>query len=99
MVAWADVPDGALVREVDGVNAGMYTVRHGELGLVVSPHDRRRAWAVFRPADAWGWEYATGDGEVTQATIIALGLTGEETADELRRLAEAFEVQRPTPEG
>lgn len=36
----------------------------------------------------WRWQSASGD-----ATIVALGLTSHETADELRRIAEAFEVQ------
>ena len=51
--------------------------------------------ALYRPDD-WGygaggqWDLAATDLPVT---IVALGLTGQESADDLRRLAEVFEVR------
>jgi hypothetical protein len=81
VVAWADVPDGALVRTCDGWHA----VNIGGAGTWVS---NGRLW--FAPL-CHGWQWAlNGRGSVT---IVALGLTGQETADDLRRLAEVFEVR------
>ncbi len=61
VVAWADVPDGALVRE-DG--------------------------------PSWPWGFYK-----ERVTIVALGLTGQESADDLRRLAEMFEVREALTAG
>lgn len=81
VVGWADAPDGALVREQDGAMCARFGTR------CLS--------ALYRPDD-WGygaggqWDLAATDLPVT---IVALGLTGQESADDLRRLAEVFEVR------
>ena len=100
VVAWADVPDGALVR-------------YGDRYYVRLPDDRGwwvgatgRPWAVFgrgpaipgeetagRRERGWTWSWHNDNEPVT---IVALGLTGEESADELHRLAEVFEVREAT---
>ena len=97
VVAWADVPDGALVR-------------YGDRYYVRLPDDRGwwvgatgRPWAVFgrgpaipgeetagRRERGWTWSWHNDNEPVT---IVALGLTGRESADDLRRMAEVFEVR------
>ena len=84
VVAWADVPDGALVRDSEGWHAlcrgrGIYVGKPGDGWLSAN------AWP---DEGRWRWQSASGD-----ATIVALGLTGQESADDLRRLAEVFEVR------
>jgi hypothetical protein len=86
VVAWADVPDGALVRDEQGWHAmrlrnrGVYVGQPGEEWLSANP------W----PDDGrWWWD----NGDLRTVTIVALGLTGNETAGGLRRLAEVFEVR------
>jgi hypothetical protein len=60
----------------------------------------RMGWLVTRQGDEGMYVEASYDGLPwpwghyrETATIVALGLTGQESADELRRLAEAFEVR------
>lgn len=84
VVAWADVPDGALVRWRD----------------VYLCFQARRVFQVYYPGVSWLAPEGEGNGRdrwahmvEARATIIALGLTGQESADDLRRLAEVFEVR------
>jgi hypothetical protein len=86
VVDWADVPDGALVRDAQGWHAirmrgrGVYVGQPGEEWLPANPWSDDGRWHWTRVEDA-------------QATIIAINRTGQETADDLRRLAEVFEVR------
>lgn len=74
VVAWADVPDGALVR----------TERQRWL---IRRHDGEGSY-VGEDGPSWPWgPYKE------RVTIVALGLSGQESADDLRRLAEMFEVR------
>ena len=91
VVAWADVPDGAMVREL--APSKRVWVRHSRT------RGTRRAdpWGRWREEIALSWILLapinlarTGSEPVT---IVALGLTGQESADDLRRLAEVFEVR------
>lgn len=90
-VAWADVPDGALVRPDN--DARVYSMRiNGGGRYVCSPKGVWRGFKEF-PGTPWGWDTDADPPERTPAIIVALGLTGEETADDLRALAERFEVR------
>lgn len=79
VVAWDNVPNGALVRDEQGWYALRLRTRYG---VHVDP--KGGEWLC-----RWYRENITH----ARATIVALGLTGQETADDLRRLAEAFEVR------
>lgn len=85
VVAWADVPDGALVRFYGGkrLRPG-HALRIKNRGTWV---EEDKTWYPFRGV----WEWAFGGEGV--ATIVALNRTGQESADDLQRLAEVFEVR------
>lgn len=96
VVAWKNVPDGALVRTAAAPDFGYdqdgWAVRRGDRGLWVCDEHHEVRWSVDGPD--WGWygaEDAGCTGETT--TIVAIGLTGQESADDLQRLAEVFEVR------
>lgn len=87
VVAWGDVPDGALVRDSSG-DYIVRSVRHTE--CVCSERLDR----------GWGYWDLSLPGVVRlhkdnsrPFTIIATGLTGKETATDLQRHAEVFEVR------
>ena len=99
VVPWSNVPNGALVQVQFSAGLrrfptqiavnGDYIMCVGGHGQVVGSDDGDGPlWTARDLDDAWTWR--TGDGE---ATIVALGLTGQESADDLRRLAEVFEVR------
>jgi len=92
VVAWDEVPDGALILEKDG----FYSQRMNGRGRVAALKGYEwRAWGddyEWRP-DSWKWPHRDYECYVE---IIALNLTGNETADDLRALAEAFEREHPT---
>lgn len=82
VVAWDDVPSGAMVKVHE------WFARR-DLGMgrwVNSPYTN--VFMVGKSSWPWG-------GGADAPTIIALNLTGNETADELRALAEAFERDHP----
>lgn len=100
VVAWADVPDGALVRLERNEANGIHVVRRGHRWL--------RRWRIAVPGDGsqsarknrrdgserWIWLHDQPLFEVYErVTIVALGLTGQETAADLQRMAEVFEVR------
>lgn len=85
VVAWDEVPDGALVR-----HHGSSQLHPGHALRVQGQGTWAEEQGEWYPwAGMWPWA-AGGDGEVT---IIALDLTGKETAAELQRLAEVYEVR------
>ena len=85
VVAWANVPSMAMVSDY-----GDYVVRKGSGGITVYSRSRTdNGWSVERPI--WAWPFFAK----RTVSIIALNLTGNETADELRALAEAFEREHP----
>jgi hypothetical protein len=87
VVAWADVPDGALVKGQNGYHTRI--VGGGRL-VGWTPQGVPECWAIG--GTTWAW----GDVGIC-VTIVALGLTGQETADDLRRTAEDFERGRRAP--
>lgn len=92
VVAWEDVPSNALVREDDAACAGCFTVRRADRGLMVwAPGAQSWRSIVANDLDDDGWPWERGNS--TTATIIALNLTGQETAADLQRLAEVYEVR------
>lgn len=98
VVAWADVPDGALVRQ--SVHEGRapefcFAARHGDRSYlcgVTVPLDGFSQWYRERPVSPWDRTYSPNV-EPPHVTIVALHLTGQETAADLRRLAEVFEIR------
>lgn len=93
VVVWEDVPSNALVREDDAACAGCFTVRRADRGLMVwAPGAQSWRSIVANDLDDDGWPWERGNS--TTATIIALGLTGQESATDLQRLVETFEVQK-----
>jgi len=83
VVAWDKVRDGTLVER-----RGVFFVRFRGHGYVVGP----RVWTDIRKLHPWLWEDCDDINE-PKPTIIAMGLTGQETAADLQRLAEVFEVR------
>lgn len=85
VIPWALVPDGAMVRWwFNGRGLEYYYRRHAHVAsLVGAPGMEWRAPGrddgAFAPSEP--------------VTIVALGLTGRESAGEVRRLAEVFEVR------
>lgn len=73
VVAWENVPDGALTR------TPVIIQRHKDIG--------RMPFAGIVWVSPWRYPVAK------MCTIIALGLTGRETAADLQRLAEVYEVR------
>lgn len=87
VVAWGKVPDGALVRTCDGgyfLRVGGCGECVGRLPLLDRPNQHAQRWL-------WPSDRRKRDGE--PLTIVALDLTGDETAADLQRLAEVFEVR------
>lgn len=85
LVIWTDAPNGALVRQ----DSDFY-LRINDHGWCVCNGYRWAAFACYADgaiSQPWPW-YGAG-----QVTIIALGITGSETAADLQRLAEIFEVR------
>lgn len=88
VVMCSEVPDGALVLCSDGWHAlrlrgrGVFVGQPGEPWLDAHP------WG-----DAGKWLWSSLDPE--PVTIVALSLTGQESADDLRQLAEAFRAPVP----
>ena len=92
VVAWNEVPSHSMVRPTRPDYAStqyFYRERfHGwfvggrHVGWDGCPTGTGPSWSAYRM--------------FPEATIIALNLTGNETADELRALAEAFEREHPT---
>lgn len=84
-VSWADVPDRALVKVHRDERDGWY-FRHGDAGWIVG----HRTWNGVRfiaiPPLGNGWP-RWADFVQSPATIVALGLTGDETEEQLRTLA------------
>jgi hypothetical protein len=85
VVAWAEVPDGAMVRDVtrDAFDDEVQVCISG-YGCTVAMCSECKAWSP-----EWMWSGCSGN----NYTIIALNLTGQETAADLQRLAEVFEVR------
>lgn len=94
-VAWDDVPIGALVLD-DG---DAYANRQADGGRVVGIRGHGNTWesrADMLHGDPEGpWVWGEQGRLSAHVVIIALDLTGNETADELRALAEAFERDHP----
>ena len=91
-VAWADVPDGAMVRTATRQAGVVHALRIVGHGRFVSgtwgwrEWDLRWEWSAEAEAPAWL--------KHPDPTIIALGLTGFEAAEDLQRLAEVFDGWR-----
>lgn len=92
VVAWESVPDGALVRYGDRYYVRLPDDRGWWVGTTGRP------WAAFGRGPAipgekmdglrkrgWTWSWHNDNDPVT---IVALGLTGEESAGDLCRMAE-----------
>ena len=94
VVAWDEVPSGAMVKCEYAVGSGFagdidYAMRIGDEGYW--PKIEEDDWQEF---DAqWGWVGVPKD--ICSIVIVALDLTGNETAEELRALALAFEREHP----
>jgi hypothetical protein len=84
--AWGDVPDGALVRDDQGDHAVRHARGRNSHGSWVQVDDLK--WTEW--FGAWLWRIHEDSGEVT---VVALGLTGQESAKDLQRLAEVYEVR------
>jgi hypothetical protein len=88
VVAWADVPDGAMVRD----RAGDYAVRRKRGAASWGSWVKVGGEPWLEWAGAWRWRI-----HEVYYTIIALGLTGQETAEDLRRLSEVYEIRGLVP--
>lgn len=91
-IEWSDVPIGALVRRNRDDGGLSYYLRCGVRGWCVG-YSHPTAIAHWEPfQNGWVWNY--GLDPDCEVTIIAMDLTGSESADDLRRLAEVFEVRK-----
>ncbi|WAS97794.1 hypothetical protein [Nannocystis punicea] len=92
-VAWAEVPDGALVfdRGDEDWPEPAHALRLAGRGRWV--HEAHVTdWTL--ELEEWPWQAGEERGQGTNGvTLVALGLTGEETAADLQRLAEVFAVR------
>lgn len=87
MCGWLDVPDRGLARTKDGSVA----YRNQGRGVFVAQPGER--WLGTRPwADEGKWRWGTMSLEET-VTIIALDVPTDATAEQLRELAERFEIR------
>lgn len=85
-VAWGEVEDGMMVRDA----VGWHAVRLRGRGIFVG--EPGEPWLSANPwSDEGRWRWTSV--EKDPVTVVALGITGEESADDLRRLAEVFEVR------
>lgn len=89
VVAWDKVPSGALVR--CGRHCPAYYVRLNDRGTLVCADEE---WGALEGSHGYSWPWVFWQRNADyRVTIIALGLTGSESADDLRRIAEVFEVR------
>lgn len=88
VVDWYMVPNSALVLRGDA-----YFRRSVRGGHVMGVQGQLRSWETWNEmggdADAWPWHEEHGE----KAVIIALDVPADATADDLRTLAEVFEVR------
>ncbi len=92
VVAWDDVPLNTMVRWYwDGQGNEHHVKKLCTTGRVKTSLVRSASPGVWRAANYDNGDFADDE----PVTIIALNLTGNETADELRALAEAFERDHP----
>ena len=101
VVAWEDVPIGAMVRvvgDVDNVELpAAYAIRYNDAGgkWVYDPDEIGKAiWSTSQVT--WRWHSAMDAGVLPphgECTIIALDVPADATAEHLRTLAERFEVR------
>lgn len=90
VVAWDKVPSGALVR-VSTDAATSHALRIGDQGEWVGFRFSRETSGEWRPfCRTWPWSEGAETGSVT---IIALDVPADATAEQLRTLAEVFEVR------
>lgn len=91
-VSWVDVPDGALVRRAREEGGVFFYQRRGDRGWCVGGRTTEGD-GYFEQMDDDGWPRPWAHNDRGRVTIVALGLSGRESADDLRRLAEVFEVR------
>ena len=98
VVAWDEVPAKSLVRSIaQGYLARLsYHYRTDVSGWYVGGGAEGRIYWMHIPPPGNLWPRWDEWDKKQNATIVALNLTGNETADELRALAEAFEREHPT---
>jgi hypothetical protein len=93
LVAWADVPDGALVRSESSFV--WWYLRRGEVGKVAGIQERGKSAAFWAWNDICGlacpWGGWSPDDHVV--TIVAIDVPADASAVDLQRLAEMFVVQ------
>ncbi len=91
-VSWVDVPDGALVRRAREEGGVFFYQRRGDRGWCVGGRTTEGD-GYFEQMDDDGWPRPWAHNDRGRVTIVALGLSGRESADDLRRLAEVFEIR------
>lgn len=101
VVAWEDVPIGAMVRvvgDVDNVELpAAYAIRYNDAGgkWVYDPDEIGKAiWSTSQVT--WRWHSAMDAGVLPphgECTIIALDVPADATAEHLRESAEVFEIR------
>jgi hypothetical protein len=81
VLRWGCVPSGALISESAH---NVVTLRVGDCGLSVGSVAATARFETYDSKAAWLWSGCGG-----QCRILALGLTGDETAEELKAAAAA----------
>jgi hypothetical protein len=89
VVAWADVPDGALVLEYSIEVPGWWHVSRRVNGRGVCVGNDRHEWNAFNDSPRGFWEWNAVH-HAPEATIVAVGITGHEDSDTLRTLTHDF---------
>ena len=95
-VDWSDVASGDLVRSVRETGFVWHYVRHEEYGACVGcSTDRGGSWGYMVGTELPRWdEWGLRDGEARRVTVIAEGVTGDETGAQLRAIAQAYDAKR-----
>ncbi len=94
VVAWDEVPDMTLTLDIEGNCVVRTSVRF------IPPSNMHRPasdkWVNYlHGEDVWRAACRNSSNARHPLRIVALDITGNETADELRALAEAFERNHP----
>lgn len=96
-VAWVDVPDGALARVDPNTGYIWHEVRYLRKGVSkgavagIHDHSSRGSWFTC-PTQLDDPDWLTWAHSDNVRTIVALGLTGEETPVDMQRLTEIYAI-------
>jgi len=95
-IEWSDVASGDLVRAVPETGFVWHYVRLEEHGACVGcSTERSGSWGYMVGTELPRWdEWGPRDDGARHVTVIAEGMTGDETGAQLRSIAQAYDAKR-----